>query len=67
MEEKKAREKEKSKEQNKDKKKKPKRNGRAGVVWVPGDKGPQRRDILIGVSDGKFSELRSIIRPEQRC
>lgn len=58
-EEKKAREKEqnKNKGKDKDKKKKPRRNGRAGVVWVPGDKGPQRRDILIGVSDGKFSEL----------
>ncbi len=54
-EEKKAREKEKSKE--KDNKKKLKRNGRAGVVWVPASGGPQRRDILIGVSDGKFSEL----------
>ncbi|MBX3169888.1 MAG: HlyD family secretion protein [Candidatus Eremiobacteraeota bacterium] len=54
-EEKKAREKEKNKE--KDKQKKPRRNGRAGVVWVPGKTGPQRRDILIGVSDGQFSEL----------
>jgi HlyD family secretion protein len=61
-EEKKAREKEKSKKESGKKhgdgdKKKAKHNGRAGVVWVPGPKGPQRRDILIGVSDGKFSEL----------
>jgi hypothetical protein len=27
------------------------------VVWVPGPTGPVRRDILIGVSDGKFSQL----------
>ena len=62
-EEKKAREKEKSKKESGQKKhgapdsKKGKHNGRAGVVWVPGPKGPVRRDILIGVSDGKFSEL----------
>ncbi len=60
-EEKKARDKEKLKKESGEKrskgeKKKPV-NGRAGVVWVPGPKGPVRRDILIGVSDGKFSQL----------
>lgn len=60
-EEKKARDKENAKKNSqgrgKDKNGKKKRNGRAGVVWVPGPKGPERRDILVGVTDGKFSEL----------
>ncbi|MBT9586424.1 HlyD family secretion protein [bacterium] len=61
-EEKKARDKEKAKstagkKRDSEKGKPKKRNGRAGVVWVPGPKGPLRRDILIGVTDGKFSEV----------
>jgi HlyD family secretion protein len=60
-EEKKARDKEKLKSESSKKRdgkeKTKKRVGRAGVVWVPGPKGPQRRDIMIGVSDGKFSEV----------
>ena len=57
-EEKKAREKEEQKKPKEDaKKSSSKRNGRAAVVWVPGSKGPVRRDIQIGVSDGKFSEV----------
>ncbi len=60
-EEKKSRDKEKARQEAREGRKDPakdrKKKGRAGVVWVPGPKGPERRDIQIGVSDGKFSEL----------
>ncbi len=63
-EEQKAREREATKKEAAEKgkkgnkgKKKDLQGARAAVVWVPGAKGPQRRDILIGVSDGSFSQL----------
>lgn len=61
-EEKKARDKEKAKKDSEGGKRRSKegaakRGGRAGVVWVPSPEGPKRKDILIGVSDGKFSQL----------
>lgn len=56
-EEKKSRERTEAKNGDKKKKKDKELKGRPGVVWVPGPKGPERRDILIGVTDGHFSEL----------
>jgi HlyD family secretion protein len=55
-EEKKNREREKEKNPKKKSKDK-KETGRPGVVWVPGALGPERRDIMIGVTDGHFSQL----------
>lgn len=46
-----------AKDGKKKKKKKAPKGARGAVVWVPGEKGPQRRDILVGVSDGNFSQF----------
>lgn len=51
-------EEEKKKREKADKKKTPTvKGGRPGVVWVPGPDGPERRDIIVGVSDGEYSQL----------
>lgn len=52
-EEKRRREREKSK-----KAKKVAVVGRPGVVWVEGPAGPERRDLVLGVGDGKFTEVK---------
>lgn len=53
-EEKKRREREKSKQSREEKDKKV---GRPGVVWVESPQGPERRDVFLGVGDGKYTEI----------
>jgi HlyD family secretion protein len=54
--EKKRRDREKGKRGRKDKESA--KTGRPGVVWVESATGPERRDVLLGAGDGKYTEIK---------